>query len=199
MKKALLLATAIGLAAALSVRPAGAVDTIISIPQRVATYAASVVAMTPAASATDFFTITGSATKTVRVKRVSCTGASTADGSAVVQGIRRTTADTAGTSTTPTIVKYDANDAAATAVVRAYTANPTVGSTTNGGLTRIGKLATAVLATSAAGVPLVWDFGQMNDKEIVLRGVNDVFALNNGGVSFVAGAALSCEVVWTEN
>lgn len=183
--------------AALIALPAFAQTNTVATPQRVATYSATITALTPAASATDFFTITGSASRIVRVKRVMCFGASTADGTAVVQGIKRSAADTAGTSTTPTVVPYDSTDGAGTAVVRAYTANPT-GVGTSLGVVRAGPLSTAVLASSANAAAMVWDFGGLNTKELVLRGTGQMFALNNGGASFVAGASLTCSAEWTE-
>mgnify|MGYP000709361111 CR=1 FL=1 len=44
-------------------------------PIRRATYSAGFVALTPASSATDFFTLTGSATKTIWVHGAGCSGA----------------------------------------------------------------------------------------------------------------------------
>jgi hypothetical protein len=89
-----------------------------------ATYATTAVAFAYAASGTDIFTITGSATKTIRILRISVTGTQTTGAMRDVLLIKRSAANTGGTSATPTIAPYDSNSSAATAVVRNYTANP---------------------------------------------------------------------------
>src|SRR6478609_414079 len=93
-----------------------------------ATYAASGTVV-PVTGATDLVTIIGS-TKLVRLVRVvfSATILTTAiNGSVSI--VKRSTADTAGTSTAPALIPLDSGNAVATAVVAAYTANPTLGTT----------------------------------------------------------------------
>jgi hypothetical protein len=167
-------------------------------PSRVATYSAVITGLTPAASATDFFVIQGSATTVVRVKEAACFGTSTAAGSIVIVGDVRSTADSGDTSTSPTASPHDANDVAPTAVVYAYTANPTVGTLV--AAARVTVLGTSITATgsAASNLPLKWTFGEKNDKEIILRGVAQEFSLNAGGNSFAAGTSLDCYVEWTE-
>lgn len=171
----------------------------LTYPARVATYSASITALTPAASATDFFTITGSATKIVRIKHVECNATSTANSTIPINVVLRSTADLTGTSTSPTAIPLDSNDAAATAVVRAYTVNPgTLG-------TSVGVLATKLLGTVTLASATVepnpnfnFDYGLNNDKEVVLRSSAAVYALNAIAASFTAGTALNCYIVWTE-
>lgn len=162
------------------------------------TYSAVITGLAPAASATDFFTLTGSATTTVRVLEAGCDGTATAIGAKLVQALLRSTANSAGTSSAGTAVPYDSNNAAATATVLGYTANPTTG-------TGIGNIGAAVMqlnqtatATYAAR-PLLFQFGQgQGMQEVVLHGVTQVFALNGAGASFPSGTSLNCHVVWTE-
>lgn len=162
------------------------------------TYEASIVGLAPAASATDLFTVTGAAGKIVKVTRVECSGTATAAGAASLVALVRSTANSAGTSTTPTIVAADQLDGAGAAVVRAYTANPTVG--TSLGAVRVVSLGLAAAASATAAAPVNWTFG--NDvgtrTGIVLRGAAQVFALNGNGASFPAGSSLNCSVEWTE-
>lgn len=172
---------------------------VVTAPQRAATYSSSIATLAPAASATDFFTIVGSATTVVRVKKIGCTGVSTADGSAIVSLIKRSTANATGTSTSPAITPHDSILPAATAVVKAYTVNPGTLGTAVGTPLRVGLLGTRVAATAAGENGIRWDFGLQNDTDIVLRGVAQTLAMNNAGASFVAGAALSCTVEWTES
>lgn len=174
-----------------------AADMLLTSPLRRATYSAAITALAPASSATDFFTLTGSATTTVRVNRVECSGISTAAATASIEALRRSTADTGGTATNPTATPHDANDPAATAVVAAYTANPTVGTLV--GSLRAGKLTTNTAASSAFGTSsLVWNFGDGQNEEVTLRGAAQQFALNGVGASFSSGTALQCAVTWTE-
>lgn len=167
-------------------------------PLRRITYSAIITGLAPAASATDFLTLTGSATKTVRLQRVSCSGTSTAAATAVVQAVTRSTANSAGTATAPAGVPHDTLSPAASATVAAYTANPTLGTIVGSGI-RTGNISTVTVASTAVPArPLEWNFGRDSAEEIVLRGIAQVFALNGNGASFSAGAALNCDLQWTE-
>lgn len=166
-----------------------------STPIKKATYSATALALVPAASATDILTIKGSATKTVYVTNLSCSGTSTAAGTLPVSVIKRSTANSAGTSTAPAAIALDSTNAAATAVVAAYTANPTVG-------TSVGAIASGLLGTNVvAGVPapaLTFMFDRTEAQYATLRGVAQSISLNAGGASFTAGASLTCSVDWIE-
>jgi len=163
-------------------------------PQQFNTYSAAVTALAPAASATDLITISGAAGKTILVRKISCSGISTAAAAALVKVVKRSTLDTAGTSTTPTAVPYNsAYGLAAGAVLKAYTANPTVG-------TSVGDVASAELQTgpaaSATGNPLlVFDF---TNQKVALNSATELLAVNGNGASFSAGAALNCTIEWQE-
>src|SRR5215471_9766749 len=85
-----------------------------------ATYAAAITGLVPVASATDIFTLTGSNSATIRVTRLRISGIKTSAGADVdIQLIKRSAADTGGTSTNPTKVAYDSVDPASTATVNA--------------------------------------------------------------------------------
>lgn len=170
-------------------------------PARIATYHAGIVGLVPPASATDFFTIQGSATTVVRVKSIECSGTTTAAASIAVQLVRRSTANTTGTSTSPSLVPSDTTDPAGTALVKAYTANPGALGTIVGGPLRAGILTTTTLASSPIEQTpaLGWTFGMNNDKEPTLRGVAQTLALNLNGASISAGALLTCDVEWIES
>lgn len=179
-------------AALAQVGPGG---TMAVFPQQFNNYAATVAALAPAASATDLVTITGVANSQVRVRKMYCTGISTANATALLKVIKRSTANSAGTATTPTKVPLNsAYGVAASAVVRAYTANPTVG-------TAIGDIALGELTTgpraSATLVPntVVFDFSNQN---VILNSASEVLAINGNGASFTSGAALDCGVEWQE-
>lgn len=198
MKKLLIASASLALltgAAMAQPKPQGVEAT---VPARVATYSAAIMGLVPAASTTDFFSITGSATEIIRIKRVSCSGISTASGTNPVQGVVRSTADTTGTFTSPTVVPTDSNSPAGTATVHAYTVNPSALGTLVGAVIT-GVIPTTVAATAAGASAMVWTFGDHNDQEPTLRGVAQTFALNGNAASFVSGATLSCDVSWTES
>lgn len=147
-----------------------------------------------AASPTDWITITGSASKTVRITSITLCGLSTTAGSVVVQIVKRSTADSGGTSSAGTAVPLDSNDAAATAAVAIYTVNPT-------GLgTSVGAADTFYLnlqATGTAGCAST-DYGTRNGQALVLRGTTQQAAINFTGVSLPAGYSLTWRIEETE-
>ncbi|SRR6266496_3096682 len=167
-----------------------------------ATYAAAMTGLVPVTGCTDLFTITGSATKIVKVTRIGLVGTTiTTPIQVVVQIIKRSTANSAGTSSAPTnLVTYDSTlNAAATATVLGYTANPTLG-TTAGIL-----LSTKILFVIAPTATLltytekfVHEFGIRPSQCPTLRGTTQVLAINLGGTTL--GTACSCDVFveWTE-
>lgn len=173
----------------------GPSDSVVSMPARVPTFSAGVV-ITPAASPSDVFTIAGSATMTIFVKKIKVNG-QTADTS-LVQLIRRRTANTGGTSTNPTPVANDSDDQGnATATLTAYTANPSALGTAVG--TMDAQYVTGAASSSSAtdALPMMRDFGDiLYDKPITLRGATDVLAVNLNGTSGITPIAVAVE--WTE-
>jgi hypothetical protein len=163
------------------------------------TYSASATGLVAAASATDIFTLTGSGTKTIRIKRVSFSGTQTTANDLNALLIKRSTANTAGTSTDLTEVANDSNDAAATATALSYTANPTLGTTV--GTVRAAKfqLSGDAPANNGQYAPYekVWRFGEDGQEEIVLRGTSQVLALNLNAVT-IAGSSLNIDIEWVE-
>jgi hypothetical protein len=165
------------------------------------TYSCAVFNLIPAASATDLFTITGSATRTVRIKRITVSGTRTTHTWTDVILLRRSTSNTGGTSTAPTIASHDLNNAPATAVCRAYTANPTALGTSVGNL-RAGNFSMPVAVPTNAqgngpGHRLEWLFGENGGQPVVLRGVSQSIAINLNGQT-VSGGAFHISVEWTE-
>lgn len=157
------------------------------------TYGASIPDLTVASTATDIFTITGSTSKTIRITSFSISGTRTTSSAITIILLKRSTANSGGTSTIRTAIPYDSNDSAATATVRAYTANPTTG-------TLIGNIATDTMFFSNGGGQqqnLRYDFGDRPSKAIVLRGTSEVLAINLNSVS-VTGSDFNIYVEWTE-
>lgn len=158
-------------------------------------YSASVTGLALAAAATDIFTLTGSASKTVRITRIQVSGIATAASAVDLVLVKRSTADTGGTATNPTVVPNDSADAAGTAVVAAYTANPTTGALV--GPVRSRKVTLTTAAGGLTSVTTIFDSGQQSGKPITLRGVAQQLALNFNGAT-VAGATLNIDIEWYE-
>jgi len=159
------------------------------------TYSAAFIGLVPAATPTDVFTIIGSATKTIRITSIRVSVSTTA-GSGILTNmnlVKRSTADTGGTSSTATIVPHDSNNAAGTAVVRGYTANPTLG-------TAVGPIrAVRYAATNAAAAnqEIFIEFGTRPSQTIVLRGITQQLCVNFGSTT-VTGGISNFNIEWTE-
>ena len=161
-----------------------------------ATFSVSINGLALAALATDVFTITGSASKTIRVTQVRFSAVQTTASQVGVVLLRRSTADTGGTSTAPTAVSYDTNNAAATATLAAYTANPTTGTLVGNLYGQRVFVPGAATASDAQG--LSETFGDFGQQPLVLRGVAQQLAINLAGVTVTGGSA-NITVEWTES
>jgi hypothetical protein len=161
-----------------------------------ATYRYASLGSTPAATPTDLLTLAGSGTKTVRVKTIKVSGLATTAGQIPVSLVRRSAVNTGGTSTNPTAIKHDINDAAATAVLALYTVNPTGLGTAVG---NVGAKRLFLNVSTAQEDQAVWDFSTRQDKALVLRGTTDILALNFGGAAVPAGGVLDFEIEWEED
>lgn len=148
-----------------------------------------------AAAATDVAVISGNASNTCYVTRVTVSGVQTTAGLVDMLLIKRSTADTGGTSTGQTAVPHDASDAAAVSVVLAYTANPAALGTAVGTVRRNYVPVDALLSVVGPTI-VVFDFGD-NGKEITLRGVAQQLAINLNGAT-VTGGSLDITIEWFE-
>lgn len=157
------------------------------------TYSAAA-AVASAASATDIAILPGSATKTILVKRVIVSGVQTTAGIIDVLLVKRSTANTGGTSTGMTATPHDSTNAAATAAPLTYTANPTTGSLV-GALRRV-KLPVNAPASVVGLEAHVFEFASSN-QPVVLRGVAEGLAVNLNGVT-VTGGSFNIVFEWNE-
>ncbi len=142
----------------------------------------------------DVWRISGSATKTVYVKKIRITATATAVQGNRISLIKRSTANTGGTLVANALVPYDSTDVAATASVAHYTAAPTSG-------TSIGQVRTAsYLIPTATGLynsEMIFEFVENEGNPLVLRGTQEglgiVFGVAPGG-----GNLISISVEWDE-
>lgn len=163
------------------------------------TYSAVATSVAVAASPTDIFTITGSASKVIRVKRVAVSATATSDANALVSLVKRSTANSGGTATTRTRVPHDNLNNPVTAVVRSYTANPTLG--TSVGIIDAHTVPIGVVAPSSNN-PTASNQHELfqssaKGQDIVLRGTGDVLAINLNATT-IAGGLFHCSVEWSE-
>lgn len=144
--------------------------------------------ITVAAAATDIAILPGNATNTVYVTKVTISGIQTTGGVSDVQLIKRSTANTVGTSAAMTPIPHDANDAAAVSAPLSYTANPTPGSA-------VGTVRRAYLpfsgATATTNDIVEFNFGALG-RPIILRGIAQGLAINLGGATLTGGILDVC-------
>lgn len=158
------------------------------------TYSAAITNLVSATLATDILTINGSASKTIRVTKISIDGLAVTGGNISVFLIKRSTVNTGGTSTTLTNVPHDSANAAGTAAVKAYTVNPTVLGTAVGTV-RSNRVFISGGATTASAED-EQRFGDLG-QGIVLRGTSESLCLNLAGVT-INSPSLNVWVEWTE-
>lgn len=163
------------------------------------TYSAGITNLSIAAAPSDVFTITGSAGKTIRVNKIIASGIATSDANVLLQLIKRSSANSGGTSTTLTAVPHDVSNGVATATVRAYTANPTVGAVV--GTLRTGRVAIGSASPSSASPTASKQVevfsASSRGQAIVLRGTAEVLAVNMNA-STLTGGSMSFAIEWTE-
>lgn len=151
----------------------------------------------PAATPTDVFLIKGSATKLVRVREIVITGTNTLNTNIAMSIIKRSTDDTGGTSSTLSATPMDSTSAAATATVRSYSANPTVG-TQVGTPVRSQYIFLPALTSQNAIEKADLVFGSNASQAVVLRGASECLAVNLGGAMIGGTTSLSIRIEWTE-
>jgi hypothetical protein len=159
---------------------------------------------TPPATPTDLVTITGSASKTVKVWSIRLTTTNTAAGSQEFFLIKRSTADTTGTPVAGTVFPLDSASAAGTATVNHYTANPGALGTAVGTVNRVrisspAAVPAAFVTNIDAGYELLPVMRNgITPQPITLRGIAEQLAVNFNGAALVAGQTHVYTIVWSE-
>ena len=159
------------------------------------TYSASNAGVTTTSNGGDVCSLYGSATKTVKVRRVLFGGVTAALQTDPVSIIKRSTLNNGGTVGAPMVVTaYDTSNTASTAITDIYTVAPTTQGTFIGVL--VDKFITLNGATTAvAAIPVTeFTFGALG-QPVVLRGVLQSVSVNTAGL---AGFNMSCTFEWTE-
>lgn len=145
-----------------------------------------------ASSTTDNACLPGNASNTVLLTELRVSGVQTTAGILNAEIIKRSTADTAGTSASMTVVPDDSNYAAGSSAPLSYTGTgPTVG-------TAVGDIDNAEIGFMAAGTAAPNDIyvGNFRMKPIVLRGTAQEACVNLGGA--VTGGTMTVTFKWIE-
>ncbi len=173
-------------------------------PATTVTYMSSDTFFTPAASATDIWTMTGSSTKTIKILQLAISYTGSAAGAGTFFLLRRSSANSGGTSSSTTPGKMDVNDGASTSTIKTYTANPSSLGTTASQLacftmTPVAQVSTAIFAYTQASTDVQIFNYSISGQPIILRGTSDILALNCNGTSPSGGTVkISVRVIFTE-
>jgi len=179
-------------------------SSIVSLDSTRQTFRAAANFTPQATAAVTVISIQGSATKTIRVKRVGVSGVSTANGQNIYALQRTSALGAGGTTVAPTVSKMDTLSATATAVVQHYTTTLKAAGTPVGG-----PLSTANVQTCVTAVPTVPvlpatqlfpEFGAPIGQAIVLRGAADFLEVQNlAAANLAAGTVLNYFIEWEED
>lgn len=184
--------------------PSGYNATMVSLDTGRATYRAAGNFIPQPTAAVTVISIQGSATKTVRVKRIGLGGVSTANGQNVYQLIKTSALGAGGTTVTPTATPLDSASAAATAVVQHYTTTLKAAGTPIGGALSMANVQTGVTAVPTVMTPaqtqLFPEFGAPIGQAIVLRGAAQYLEIQNVlAANLAAGTVLCYFIEWEED
>lgn len=157
-------------------------------------YGASVSGLTVAATATDIFSISGSASKTIKIRKVEISATQTTLGQANIFLIKRSSADSNNSTTSLTAVPFDSGSAAATAAVVSRTANPSsLGAAV--GTIKSSRILVPTLVGSTDR--LIYDFTGDASESIVLRGTAETLNINLNATT-ILGNNFNISIEWTE-
>lgn len=146
-----------------------------------ATYRVSSLFIPFATAPVTYISIVGSATKTVRIKRIALWMVATANASVGLSLARGTALGTGGTAVSPAVQKLDTNSAAATAVVKHYTTaaqSAATGSSLTAFLATMNLTGNLVAETvqifAPAALSVLFPESSVGGQSLVLRGTGDI-------------------------
>lgn len=183
---------------------AGAQRYQVTLDNAAQTYRASGSFTPQATGAVTVITMTGSATKTVRVKRIMVGGAATALSATLFKLVKTTALGAGGTEVAATVAKLDSASAAATATVSHWTTTlKAAGTTAEGPLTTLRLFQTTVTTPTVAfaeAQTLYPEKGAAIGQAIVLRGTSQFLEVQNANAgNLAAGSVLDYMIEWEED
>lgn len=169
----------------------------------VATFSVTSIGIVPAATPTDIFCLTGSATRTIRVKQVRVTGTAGTAINITTYLMKHTIANTGGTAASteatglPTVVQMDSSLAAVSATATAYTANPTIDATR--AFFSAQTMLLPVTSTAVTAAPALWLFDPASSfAPPALRGIAQQLCVGYNGVTTPSSGVVSVNMIFTE-
>ena len=159
------------------------------------TFRYTAIDITPVATATDVLVLKGSASKVIRLTKVTVMGSATASAIYDAYLVKRTAANTGGTSTNPSATTADSSDPAQSGTVVLYSANPSALGT--GTTMEAAKIYLGTAAITSPQVNFIW--GNRNYKAPMLRGTSESLAINFNGAAVPTGASMYLTLEWTED
>jgi hypothetical protein len=159
------------------------------------TYSASLAGVAGLAG-TDNVIITGSATAVIRITRWSISGFCTAGSDVTINLVKRSNANTGGTTGNASAQTHDSTSAAASTFAQTYIVAATTLGLSTGTPVRTASVFLPA-ANSAPGYVQSWDFGSGPRQTIVLRGVAQSLCMNL--LTAPAGTLLNVDIEWTES
>jgi len=164
----------------------------------VPTYQISANNITPATTPTDILTLSGSASKTIRITKIIFTSTQTTAGINNWLIVKRSALNSGGTSSTPTIIPSDSTNPGATAVPVLYSVNPTSLGASVGNV-QVQKILSPTPSATTSNDPKIFDFTNSGvDQGIVLRTASELLALNFAGAALPTGLVISVTLQWQE-
>ena len=167
------------------------------------TYSVMSIGIVPAAAPTDVFCLTGSATRTLRVKQVRVAGTAATAINITTYLMKHSVANTGGTAAATeatglaSITPMDSSFAAATGTAVAYTANPTIDATRVflSAITHLLPVTTTAVSAPAA----TWLFDPPSSfSPVVLRGVAQQLCVGYNAVTTPSSGVVSVNMIFTE-
>src|SRR5271170_5044929 len=158
-------------------------------------YRCGIISFGPLASSSPTISVTGSATKTIRITRIRLSVAATA-GATCDLSLKRFSTLTGGTSASQSanVAKLDTNNAAQTAVVSLYTVAATT--ITTAGVLAAERYEIVTASVSVAPQAIEWDFSNINAQACVLRGTGDFVGILFSAIGTTPDG--DCWIEWTE-
>lgn len=161
-----------------------------------ATYRA--VTLAPAIDAAGvLFQMQGSASKTIRITKITLGGVLTVTSNGIVAISKYTTAASGGTSAAVTGTPLDSASSACTAVMLRWTAVPTAGTPVTGQYMGVQRT-TWTADTTVNSAPAVFRFGEANGQALVLRGTAEYMTVGTLSFGSYTGSSYTLDVEWTE-
>ena len=160
------------------------------------TYGLFLTGVSPAATPTDVITLRNPSTsKVMRIRSITMAGTASSASNVIVNLVKRSTANTGGTSTTPTGVSRDSNNDASQMAVNLYSANPTA---LGAALGTIDGARLNLAPAANGGIDRVFfQFSWLNDQALILR-PGEMLAINFNGAAWPGGGLLDTALAWSE-